>query len=88
MLAMLDHGVPSVSLSYYTAEHSISNWGKTGIPSFHLFFAVEDPENVRLYGFASSKEEKGRIESVVKRVRGVRGIHNEINIFPQGVGGV
>jgi hypothetical protein len=26
---MLDHGVPSVSLSYYTAEHSISNWGKT-----------------------------------------------------------
>jgi len=29
MLAMLDHGVPSVSLSYYTAEHSISNWGKT-----------------------------------------------------------
>jgi osmotically-inducible protein OsmY len=59
-----------------------------GIPSSHLFFAVEDPENVRLYGFASSKEEKGRIESVVKRVRGVRGIHNEINIFPQGVGGV
>jgi hypothetical protein len=29
MLAMLDHGVPSVSLSYYTAEHSFSNWGKT-----------------------------------------------------------
>jgi hypothetical protein len=26
---MLDHGVPSVSLSYYTAEHSFSNWGKT-----------------------------------------------------------
>jgi hypothetical protein len=29
MLAMLGHGVPSVSLSYYTAEHSFSNWGKT-----------------------------------------------------------
>jgi len=31
MLAMLDHDVPSVFLSYYTAEHSISNWGKTGV---------------------------------------------------------
>jgi CubicO group peptidase (beta-lactamase class C family) len=30
---MLDHGVPSVSLSYYTAEHSFSNWGKTRIAS-------------------------------------------------------
>jgi cytidylate kinase len=58
-----------------------------GIPSSHLFFAVEDPENVRLYGFASSKEEKGRIERVVKRVKGVRGIQNEINIFAQGIGG-
>jgi hypothetical protein len=29
MLAMLDRGVPSVSLSYYMGEHSISNWGKT-----------------------------------------------------------
>jgi TRAP-type mannitol/chloroaromatic compound transport system permease small subunit len=30
---MLDHGVPSVSLSYYTAEHSFSNWGKTLVHS-------------------------------------------------------
>jgi len=32
MLAMFDHGVPSVSLSYYTAEHSFPNWGKTPAP--------------------------------------------------------
>jgi hypothetical protein len=41
MLAMLDHGVPSVSLSYYTAEHSISNWGKT------LFFLGELEQKIR-----------------------------------------
>jgi len=58
------------------------------IPSSHLYFAVEDPENVRLFGYASSKEEKGRIETVVRRVKGVREIQNEISIFPQGVGGV
>jgi succinyl-diaminopimelate desuccinylase len=28
---MVAHSVPSVSLSYYTAEHSISNWGKTNV---------------------------------------------------------
>ena len=61
---------------------------EAGIPSSSLFFAVEDTENVRLYGFVSSKEEKGRIEGVVKRVKGVREIQNEINIFPQGGGGV
>jgi hypothetical protein len=61
---------------------------EAGAPSSHLFFEVEDSENVRLYGFASSKEEKGQIESMVKRVRGVRGIRNEINVFTHGAGGV
>jgi len=60
---------------------------EAGVPSSHLFFVVEDTENVRLYGFASSKEEKGRVESVVKSVKGVREIQNEINISAQGFGG-
>jgi cytidylate kinase len=60
---------------------------EAGILSSHLFFTVEDAENVRLYGSASSMEEKGRIESVVKRVKGVREIQSEIIIFPQGMGG-
>ena len=60
---------------------------EAAIPS-HLFFAVEDTENVRLYGFASSQEEKGSVESVVRKVKGVRGIQNEINIYSHGWGGV
>jgi osmotically-inducible protein OsmY len=43
---------------------------------------------VRLYGFTSSDEEKGRIEGVVKKVKGVKGIQNEINIYPRGMGAV
>ena len=61
---------------------------EAGIPSSSLFFSVEDPENVRLYGYTSSKEEKGKVESVVRKVKGVREIQNEINIFTQGLGGV
>jgi len=61
---------------------------EAGAPSSHLFFEVEDAENVRLYGFTSSKEEKGQIESMVKRVRGVREIRNEINVLTHGAGGV
>jgi cytidylate kinase len=61
---------------------------EAGIPSSSLFFSVEDTENVRLYGYTSSKEEKGKVESVVRKVKGVREIQNEINIFTQGLGGV
>jgi osmotically-inducible protein OsmY len=48
---------------------------------------VEGPERVRLYGFASSREEKGNFENVVKRVKGVRELQNEVNIFSQSMGG-
>jgi cytidylate kinase len=52
----------------------------------HVFFEVEDPENVRLYGFTTSGEEKRRIESVVRGIKGVKGIQNEINHLPQAWG--
>jgi cytidylate kinase len=57
------------------------------ITSSSLFFEVADTKNVRLFGVTSSKEEKGRIESVVKRVKGVKEIQNEISILRPGVGG-
>jgi len=60
---------------------------EAGIQPTSLFFSVEDAESVRLYGIASSKEEKGRAENVVRKIKGVREIKNEINILPPGVGG-
>jgi len=56
--------------------------------SSSLFFSVEDSDNVRLYGYTSSREEKGKVESVVRRVKGVREIQNEISILTQSLGGV
>ncbi len=61
---------------------------EAGIPSSSLFFSVEDTDNVRLYGYTSSREEKGKVESVVRKVKGIREIQNEINILTQGLGGV
>lgn len=61
---------------------------EAGVPSSKLFFAVEDTETIRLYGSAYSEEEKGGIEGVVKRVKGVREIRNEITVLRHGVGGV
>lgn len=84
-----DCGVDSAeTLGKLSLERRIeSAFLEAAIPS-RLFFAVEDTENVRLYGFASSSEEKGNAETVVRKVKGVRGIHNEISIFPYVMGGV
>jgi osmotically-inducible protein OsmY len=38
---------------------------------------------VRLYGFTSSDEEKERIEGAIKKVKGVKGIQNEIPFIPE-----
>ncbi len=59
---------------------------EAGIPSSSFFFSVEGAEDVRLYGYTSSREEKGKVESVVRKVKGVREIQNEINILNQGLG--
>ncbi len=61
---------------------------EAGVPSSKLFFAVEDNETIRLYGLAYSEEEKGGTEAIVKRIKGIREIRNEITVLRQGAGGV
>ncbi len=59
---------------------------EAGVPS-SLFFSVEDNDQVRLFGYTSSIEEKGKAEGVVRKVKGIREIRNEVNILAQGLGG-
>ena len=76
------------TMAKLSLKHRIeSAFLEAGIRSSHLFFEVEGPERVRLYGFAYSREEKGNFENVVKRVKGVRELQNEVNIFSQSMGG-
>jgi cytidylate kinase len=67
---------------------SVASWTESafreaGVSPYHLFFEVEDPETVRLYGTVTSREEKGRVESVVKRGKGIRNIRNDIAVINQ-----
>ncbi len=67
---------------------SLERWTQSaflelGAPSYHLYYEVEDPETVRLYGFVHSKEEKGRIENVVRKGKGVKNVRNDITVYRQ-----
>ena len=60
----------------------------TGVTSTHLFFNAEDSDTVRLYGFVNSSEEKEEIERVVKGIRDIKKVVNEIGIVKGGMGGI
>jgi len=61
---------------------------ETGVMSTHLFFNVEDSDAVRLYGFVNSPEEKEEIERIVKGIRDVKKVMNEIAIVKGSMGGI
>ncbi len=59
-----------------------------GLMSTHLFFNVDDPDTVRLYGFVNSEEEKEVIGSVVKKIGGVKKVSNDLGIMRGAMGGI
>jgi cytidylate kinase len=61
---------------------------EVGVTSPHIFFEVEDSNKVRLYGFVNSAEEKEAIERIVKRMKDVENVTNELSIFRGSMGGV
>ncbi len=60
---------------------------EAGVMNLHLFFTVEDPDSVRLYGIVDSSEEKEKIEKLVKKIKGIKNIKNELVVFPRSMGG-
>jgi len=60
---------------------------EAGVGSLHLF-AVEAPDSVRLYGVVNSSEEKKEIENLVKKIKGVKNIKNELVVFTGSMSGV
>lgn len=61
---------------------------ETGVMSTHLFFNVEDSDSVRLFGFVNSPEEKEEIERIVKGIRDVKKVMNEIGVVKGAMGGI
>jgi cytidylate kinase len=60
---------------------------EAGVTSSHLFFTVEEPDSVRLFGIVNSSSEKEEIEKLVKKIKGIKNIQNELVVFTRSMSG-
>jgi hypothetical protein len=60
---------------------------EAGASSQHTFYNVEDGETVRIYGIAYSLQEKEALEKMMKGIKGVKKVINNMNLFAGAMGG-
>jgi hypothetical protein len=60
---------------------------EAGVMNLNLFFTVEEPDSVMLYGIVNSSEEKERIEKLVKKIKEIKNIKNQLVVSPRSMGG-
>ena len=54
---------------------------EAGVTSAHLFFTVEEANSVRLFGIVNSSGEKERIENLVRKMKEIKTIKNELVVL-------
>jgi cytidylate kinase len=54
---------------------------EAGFVNTHIFSAIEDGETVRLYGIVNTFGEKETIERIVKGIKGVKKVINDVALF-------
>jgi osmotically-inducible protein OsmY len=47
----------------------------------HVFFTVEDEDSVTLYGFVYTPDEKEATGRIVKGIKGVKRVVNDLTVF-------
>ena len=60
---------------------------EAGMESQHTFYDVEDGETVRLYGIVYSLNEKEALEKMMKGIKGVKRVINNLTLFQGAMGG-
>jgi cytidylate kinase len=60
---------------------------EAGASSQHAFYNVEDGETVRIYGIAYSLQEKEALEKMMKGIKGVKKVINNLTLFQGAMGG-
>jgi len=60
---------------------------EAGLESQHTFYNVEDGETVRIYGIVYSPQEKEAFEKMMKGIKGVKKVINNLTLFQGGMGG-
>ncbi len=61
---------------------------EAGMLDHNLFFSVEDIDSVRLFGVVSSSEDKGNAERMLRRIKEIKNIRNELAVVSGSIGGV
>jgi cytidylate kinase len=64
-----------------------SSFLEAGIVSPHIFFNVEDVDSIRLYGIVTSEEEKKSVEKVIKGIKDIKKVANDVTVFRGSMGG-
>jgi hypothetical protein len=59
---------------------------EAGVESQHTFYDVEDGETVRVYGIAYSLQEKEALEKMMKGIKGVKKVINNLTLFSGAMG--
>jgi cytidylate kinase len=54
---------------------------EAGIMNLHLFFKVEDPDSVRLFGSVGSSAEKEEVMEILKEIKDIRKIKDELTVL-------
>jgi hypothetical protein len=60
---------------------------EAGVESQHTFFEVEDGETVRIYGIVYSVQDKEALEKMMKGIKGVKKVINNLTLFSGAMGG-
>jgi cytidylate kinase len=60
---------------------------EAGMESQHTFYEVEDGETVRIYGIVYSLQEKESLEKLMKGIKGVKKVINNLTLFSGAMGG-
>jgi len=60
---------------------------ESGLSHQSLFVMAEDLESVRLFGFVSSSEEKEKAKAIVKGIKGIKTIKDDLTIYKQSLAG-
>jgi cytidylate kinase len=61
---------------------------EAGVTNQYLFFDVEDKDSVRVYGLAHSPEEKENIEKILKGIKDIKKVINELGLSKGYIGGI
>ncbi len=60
---------------------------EAGMESQHIFYEVENGETVRVYGIVYSLQEKEALEKMMKGIKGVKKVINNLSVFSGAMGG-